>query len=184
MRRKIVAVVGMPGAGKSIISEALEKLGLNRIRFGDITDEHLKRQGLARTEKNERRIREGLRKTYGMAAYAVLNVPRMEEALRKGHIVVDGLYSWDEYLVLRDRFGSRLHVVAVYAPPPTRYGRLAHRKERPLSEKDAVGRDVSEIENIGKAGPIAMADWTIVNEEKGIRALEKEVRKIWKRISR
>ena len=36
---------------------------------------------------------------------------------------------------------------------------------RPLSAEDARKRDYAEIENIEKGGPIAMADYTIVNEQ-------------------
>ncbi len=34
---------------------------------------------------------------------------------------------------------------------------------RPFSEKEAKERDFAEIENIEKGGPIAMADFTIIN---------------------
>jgi dephospho-CoA kinase len=33
-----------------------------------------------------------------------------------------------------------------------------------LTVQEAAGRDKSEIENINKGGPIAIADFTIVNE--------------------
>jgi hypothetical protein len=35
---------------------------------------------------------------------------------------------------------------------------------RPLTAGQASSRDRSEIENINKGGPIAMADFTIINE--------------------
>ena len=38
------------------------------------------------------------------------------------------------------------------------------RQYRPLSEADLKSRDYSQIENLHQAGPIARADWTIVNE--------------------
>ena len=182
--RAIIAVVGMAGSGKSIASRVFEKEGLTKIRFGDITDEVLARKGLGRTEKNERRVREEIRKKQGMAAYALLNIPRIEQALKKGSVVIDGLYSWEEFRLLKRRFGRRIHIIAVHASSETRYKRLANRKERPLTHEEAVRRDFREIERIGKAGPIAMADWNIFNEGKGIKALEGEVEGIWKKITR
>ncbi len=184
IRRIMVAFVGMPGAGKTVASRVREGKGCIKVRFGDLTDEHLVRRGLTRTEKNEKAVREGLRRTYGRAAYAVLNIPRIRRALAMADVVVDGLYSWEEYRVLKRRFRDVLHVVAIYAPPRTRYRRLERRAERPLTAAEAAGRDSSEIENIGKAGPIAMADWTIVNDGKGMRALEEEVERLWGRIKR
>ena len=55
-------------------------------------------------------------------------------------------------------------VVAVYASPETRYERLGKRQVRPLTSAEAASRDIAEIENTNKGGPIAMADFTIVNE--------------------
>jgi len=54
-------------------------------------------------------------------------------------------------------------VLAVTAPRPLRYARLAARPERPLSPKEALSRDIAEIEILEKGGPIAMADYTILN---------------------
>ena len=67
---KVVSIVGMTGAGKSAIARLFEKNGFTRIRFGDVTDEEIKKRGLELNEKNERYIRELLRKEQGMSAYA------------------------------------------------------------------------------------------------------------------
>ncbi len=55
-------------------------------------------------------------------------------------------------------------MVAVWASSKTRYARLTCRSNRCLTLEEAVGRDRAEIENINKGGPIAMADFTIINE--------------------
>jgi dephospho-CoA kinase len=161
---KVVAIVGMAGSGKSEVARIFEDHGFLRVRFGDITDEEMKRRSLARNEANERYCRELLRKELGMAAYAILNQPRIDAALKKASVVADGLYSWEEYLSFKSYFGDNFYVVAVYACPRTRYSRLACRPERPLNPEEAASRDKSEIENLNKGGPIAMADFTIVNE--------------------
>lgn len=67
--RKIVAVVGMCGSGKSVVSDFLVKKGYKFLRFGQITLDDVKRRGLAPTEENEKGIREGFRHKYGMAAF-------------------------------------------------------------------------------------------------------------------
>ena len=41
--------------------------------------------------------------------------------------------------------------------------RLSRRTVRPFGKSDAIKRDISEIENIAKAGPIAYADYYIFN---------------------
>jgi dephospho-CoA kinase len=45
-----------------------------------------------------------------------------------------------------------------------RHERLTTRTERPLTKEQANARDYAEIETIEKGGPIANADYTIVNE--------------------
>ena len=99
-----------------------------------------------------------------MAAYAIVNQPRIDAALKTSNVVADGLYSWEEYLSLKSYYGDRFAVVAVNASPKTRYQRLACRGIRPLTFNEASSRDKSEIENLNKGGPIAMADYTLINE--------------------
>jgi len=161
---KVVSIVGMPGSGKSEVAGVFEKSGFVRVRFGDVTDQEITRRGMELNEKNERYIRELLRKEQGMAAYAKLNQPGIDSALKHSDVVVDGLYSWEEYTALKTRYGGDFFTVAVWASPATRYSRLAGRSTRQLTSEEAASRDRAEIENISKGGPIAMADFTVINE--------------------
>jgi dephospho-CoA kinase len=161
---KLVALVGMPGSGKSEVARVFESNGYKKIRFGDITDEEVGKRGLELNEKNERIMREDLRKKYGMSAYAVLSLPKIEAALKTSDVVVDGLYSWEEYKYLKDKIRGKLNLVAVWSPPTLRYKRLQDREVRPLTEEQASARDFAEIENVNKGGPIAMADYTLHND--------------------
>ena len=161
---KVVSIVGMTGSGKSVVSRVFEQNGFTRVRFGDVTDEEVKKRGLELNEENERYIRELLRQEHGMAAYAKLNLPGIDSALEHSDVVIDGLYSWEEYTLLKTYYGEDFWVVAVWSSPRTRYQRLTTRLERPLTLEEATSRDRVEIENINKGGPIAMADFTIINE--------------------
>ena len=161
---KIVSIVGMAGSGKSEVAARFEEKGYTRIRFGDITDEVVLKRGLPLTEENERVVREGLRREHGMAAYALLNKPKIDAALETGDIVIDGLYSWEEYLFLKEAYGADFFVVAVYSSPETRYSRLTVRGNRGRTIEEAESRDRAEIEKINKGGPIAMSDFTLINE--------------------
>jgi dephospho-CoA kinase len=174
---KVVSIVGMAGAGKSEVARVFKEHGFEKVRFGDITDEELKNRGLEPSEENERSIRQQLRKEHGMAAYAKLNLPRIDSSLKSSNVVVDGLYSWEEYILFKEYYGGQFIIVAVWASAATRHGRLAHRAERPLTLEEAASRDKSEIENINKGGPIAMADFTIVNEA-SLEELEEETKRV------
>jgi len=175
---KVIAIVGMAGSGKSTAADILLR-HLNgkgfKIRFGDITEELVKKEGLELTQENERKVREKIRNELGMDAYAKLNEKKIKAALDNGKVVIiDGLYSWEEYLYLKERFS--IVVLNIHASPKVRYERLAKRKERGLSPKRAWERDKAEIERLHKAGPIAMADHVIINED-DLAALEKNLLK-------
>jgi dephospho-CoA kinase len=174
---KVVAIVGMAGAGKSEVARVFEEHGFKKVRFGDITDKELSSKGLEPNEENERYIRQKLRKEHGMAVYAKLNLPGIDSLLKSSNVVVDGLYSWEEYILLKEYYGGQFATVCVWASPATRHARLAHRAERHLTLEKAANRDKSEIENINKGGPIAMADFTIVNETY-LEELEKETERV------
>jgi dephospho-CoA kinase len=174
---KVVSIVGMAGAGKSEVARVFAERGFTRIRFGDVTEEELARRGLELNEENERYIREAFRRQHGMAAYARLNLPRIEEAFKSSDVVIDGLYSWEEYTFLKDIYQEDFIAVAVWAPPEKRHARLAGRSNRPLSPEEAARRDRAEFENLNKGGPIAMADFTILNES-SLASLERKTKRI------
>ena len=160
---KIIVVVGMCGVGKTVACDYLESLGFERIYFGAITFEKLQEEGLNVNPENERMMREKLRHEGGMGVFATLNLPKLEKLVEKGNVVVESLYSWDELKIVQERFGSQVITVSVVADKELRYDRLAKRDVRPFSREEAIERDITEIENIARAGPIAYADYFIDN---------------------
>ena len=160
---KIIAIVGMCGVGKSVASEILESLDYKKVYFGGVTMEKLKEEGLEVNPVNEKMMRERLRSEYGMGAYAIILLPRIKELAKDNNVVLDGLYSWDELKILKEELGSSLSVIAITADKNIRYDRLERREVRPLTNEEAKNRDIAEIENIAKAGPIAYADYYIDN---------------------
>lgn len=161
---KLVAVVGMPGSGKGEVTSFFEKLyKFKRVYFGQITLDVLAQEKREITSENEKEVRERLRAQEGMDAYAKRSLPMIRQLIADGsNVVIDGLYSWEEYLVLRAEFPEMV-VLAVTAAPERRYERLAVRPVRPLTRDEAVVRDHAQIENLHTGGPIAMADVNILN---------------------
>ena len=117
----------MPGAGKTYVGDYFAEKGYHFVRFGQITLDEIKKQNLEPTEANERKIREGFRKKYGMAAFAILNLPKFKKLLKKGNVIADGLYSWAEYKFLKGLFGNKIYLISVFAPPELRYVRISSR---------------------------------------------------------
>lgn len=160
---KIIAIVGMCGSGKSVACSFLENNGYRCVYFGGVTMDKLKEEGLEITPTNEKMMRERLRKEHGMGAYAKLLLPKIKELREETNVVLDGLYSWDELKILKEEFDDDITVICVIADKPLRYERLAKRNIRPFTNEEAKMRDISEIENLAKGGPIAYADYYILN---------------------
>lgn len=163
MENKLIAVVGMCGTGKSVVTQFLKEKEWLYHYFGGVVLEEVKNRGLICNPDNERIVREDLRKQHGMAAMAIVLSPKIEESLAKNHTILDGLYSWEEYKFLKEKFGNRLLILSVVTDKNIRYERLVKRKVRPLTKEEAYSRDISEIENLEKGGPIAIADYYVYN---------------------
>lgn len=161
----VLAVVGLPGAGKSEACQYLvEKTGWAKIHFGDVTAQLLKEQNLSVSEANERKVREEIRAKLGMGAYALVNMDKIKELYKTSNVILESFYSWEEYLEVKKVFGDRFKVLALYASPAVRLERLKNRPVRPLTETEFISRDYAQIENSHQAGPIARADFTIENQ--------------------
>lgn len=166
MSKKVIAFVGMPGAGKSMVVEYLESKNIPSIYMGGIvTIDEMQRRGLVANEVNEKMIREELRATEGMGVMAKRTVPKIDALFSEGHslVVADGLYSWAEYKIFKETYSDNAIIIAVTAPRHVRHERLAQRPVRPLTEEEVTAREYAEIENIEKGGPIANADYTLIN---------------------
>lgn len=160
--KKIIAIVGMCGVGKSVVCDYLTSIGFHKIYFGGITYKLMAEEGIERTPDSERIFREKLREIHGKECYAKLIFPEILENQDKD-IVLDGLYSWYEHKYLKEKLGSSLTMIAVVCDKDLRYDRISKRPERPFDNVKAMERDISEIENLYKGGPISYADYYILN---------------------
>lgn len=177
---KLIALVGMPGSGKGTCTDHLsEKYNLPLIHFGYMVYEEVARRGLDNVA-DEKFVREDMRRQEGPAVLAKHVAAKAQLHLTEGAqaVILDGLYSWSEYKYLHERFGDQLVTIAVAAPRAERYRRVlartdAHRRYTSSSQIEA--RDIDEIEHLEKGGPIAFADYTIVNDREGKENLIRQV---------
>jgi len=164
MKNIILAVVGLAGAGKTETTEyLLKKTNWPKVYFGQAVVDEAARRGKP-GEAGEREVREEFRAKDGMGAMAIANMPAIKSAFGKSSVLIESLYSWEEYLKMKQEFGENFKVLAIFTSFKTRVARMANRPVRPLSEVDLQSRDYSQIENLHQAGPIARADWMIINE--------------------
>ena len=177
---KLIAIVGMSGSGKSVATKYLEDKGFNKIYFGGVILDHMKKNNVEITPENEKKYRESLRKKHGMGVVATLLLDDIKASLEQNDTVLDGLYSWDEYIILKKEF-PELNMVSIICDKQLRYERISKRLDRPFNEAEIIKRDISEIENLAKGGPIAYADYYVVNNgslDQYIENIEKVIQKI------
>ena len=165
---KILAVVGMSGSGKSVAVDHLTSLGFPKVYFGGMIYREMERRGIERTPdgESEKKFREMIRETEGkdwVVKQVINDVHKLIEAGQK-RIVLDGVYSWTEYVTLKKEFPGEMIFLALVVPKKLRYKRVSERPDRPFNRNEIMERDRSEIENLEKGGPIAAADYYILND--------------------
>lgn len=164
---KILAVVGMSGSGKSVVVDHLTSKGYPKVYFGGMIYKEMEKRGIARTEdgESEKEFREMIRDTEGKDWVVRQVIAEAKDLIAAGQkrIVLDGVYSWTEYKTLKHEFPRNLTFLAVVVDKKIRYKRVANRPGRAFDAAAIRERDRSEIENLEKGGPIAAADYYILN---------------------
>lgn len=163
---KIIALVGLAGSGKSSAVEYLTEKGFPKIYFGGVIYKAMDEAGIEKTWDNQQQFREEIRRREGKDFVIKRVIKNIHDLINSGQnkIVLDGLYTWSEYKFLKHEFPGQVVVIAIVTPKYLRYQRMAKRIERPMQPHEVDQRDWSEIENLEKGGPIAIADYFIIND--------------------
>lgn len=164
---KILAPVGLAGSGKTSAVDYLATKGYPKIYFGGIMYKAMREAGIQPGDwERERAFRKEIREREGKDFVVTRAIEEIRNLITAGQhrIILDGLYTWTEYKILRHEFPGEMTVVAVVAPKHLRKQRMAKRPERPMTAQQVDERDWEEIEDIEKGGPIAVADHFIYND--------------------
>ncbi len=162
-QKTIIAIVGLPGSGKTDAADFFQKKNLPTISFGKIINDYIDKKKLPHDEKNHKIVREEIRKKYGKEALAFLNKEKIKDALKNNSIIViEGMRSWEEYIYLKKEFTQvKLVIICIYTDKHLRYKRVSKRNNR--SEHYGEERDINEIVGINMGPTIAYADFVIKN---------------------
>ena len=163
---KILAFVGLPGAGKTEATNFVAAKGFHKIYGGGILYDEMRARGIEITPESQAEFRKQWREHEGKDIIVRRATEQLHRLIDAGQrrLIFDGLYSWTEYKFLKHEFPGELIVAAIVAPKHLRHHRLAIRPERPFTTDEANKRDWSEIEDIEKGGPIAIADHYLIND--------------------
>jgi dephospho-CoA kinase len=158
----IIAITGMPGAGKSTAAKALEARGFKRIVMGDVIREETRRRGLEPDEKNTAKVMLELREKYGPGAVAEVCL-RLLKTMEEKVVVIDGIRSPAEADVFAR--AGRVKLIAVHASRERRFKLLSERgrSDAPTGRTSFDERDKREL-SIGVGNAVALADESLSNE--------------------
>jgi dephospho-CoA kinase len=162
MVERIIAVSGMPGAGKSIVSNTAREMGYRVYSMGDIVREEANRLGLEPTPANLGMITLDLRKKQGASVVARMLIDRLKRDDAET-VVVEGVRSIEEVEEFRKHFKTT--ILAVVASPKVRYSRLKARgrSDDPRNIDEFKERDEREL-GFGLSKVIDSANRRILNE--------------------
>jgi dephospho-CoA kinase len=160
--KKVVAISGMPGAGKGVASEAGKQLGFDVLVLGDVIREETQRRGLEPTPRNMGAVMLQVREDEGAAAVAKRLLPKIE-ASRANLLIVEGVRSLSELAELKSKY--EVVMVAIHASPKTRFQRLLSRgrSDDPKTWEVFYERDDRELK-VGLGNVISLADIVVTNE--------------------
>lgn len=163
MEKKVVALTGMPGSGKSLVAKVAMEMGFSTVVMGDVIREETERRGLKITPENMGAVMLKLREEYGAAVIAKRCVSKIETGT-SSKVLVDGVRGFPEVDEFRKHFPNFI-LVAVHSSPETRFQRLYRRQrsDDPQSWEEFVERDLRELQ-VGVGAAIALADHMLVNE--------------------
>ena len=161
-RKKVIAISGMPGAGKGVASEAAKQLGFDVLVLGDVIREETQRRGLDPTPQNIGAVMLQVRELEGPAAVAKRLLPKIEQC-HSEVVIVEGVRSLHELNELKSKF--ELITLVIHASPKTRFQRLLSRgrSDDPNTWEIFTERDNREL-TVGLGQVIALADYLAVNE--------------------
>jgi dephospho-CoA kinase len=163
---RVIGTVGMPGSGKSVISQILqEKLNSLYIIMGDVIREEVMKEGLEPTSDNVQMTMITIRKREGNDIVAKRCIEKVKENEEKYEwAIIEGLRGLEELSTFRKHLSSFL-LVAIHSSPYTRFNRLKQRgrSDDPNSREMFDKRDQTELK-VGIGSVIALADHILVNE--------------------
>ena len=138
---RVMGISGMPGSGKSFVSEIATKKGAMIVSMGDIIREEAKKRG-----ESTKETAQNLRKEFGENIVAELTVEKIKKILEEG-------------------FDSSFIVLSIFANPDIRFERIKsrQREDDTTDYETFVSRDQRELD-FGIGDVISLSNKLIINE--------------------
>lgn len=167
----------MPGAGKSTVANFLKEKNFHIVNMGDVIREKALERNLPQDDNNLGKLMKELREEHGNEIVAKLILQKIQKLKNNNFIVIDGIRSHEEFMVLKAL--EFIKLLAIHASSDIRYDHIKFRErsDSPANYEKFIQRDEREM-NIGISKAIALADEAISNNNLTITELENQVEKI------
>ncbi len=159
---QVMGISGMPGSGKSIISDLAAEKGAIIVSMGDIVREEAKKRG-----EGSKETAQNLRAEHGPYIVSELTIKKIKKLQDDGVenlIIVEGIRSHHEVEMFKENFENFI-ILSVFTNPKIRFERLKLRMREDDSQEysEFERRDKNEL-GFGIGTVIALSDKLIINE--------------------
>ena len=159
---QVMGISGLPGSGKSIVSEMAAEKGAIIVSMGDIVREEAKKRG-----ETSKETATNLRKEFGEYIVSELTIKKIKKLQEEGienMIIVEGIRSHHEVEMFKENFDDFI-ILSIFANQKIRFERLKKRMREDDSQDYKVfsKRDQTELD-FGIGNVISLSDKILINE--------------------
>ncbi|MBS7258148.1 nucleoside monophosphate kinase [Methanobrevibacter gottschalkii] len=159
---QVMGISGLPGSGKSLVSEIAIKRGAVIVSMGDIIREEAKKRGES-TKETAQKLREEFGQ-YIVSELTIKKVKKLQEEDPESKIIVEGIRSPHEVDMFKENFEDFI-ILSIFANPSLRFERLKlrMREDDSTDYTEFKNRDQMELD-FGIGDVISLSDKIIINE--------------------
>ena len=159
---QVMGISGVPGSGKSLVSEIAIKRGAVIVSMGDIIREEAKKRGES-TKETAQKLREEFGQ-YIVSELTIKKVKKLQEEDPESKIIVEGIRSPHEVDMFKENFEDFI-ILSIFANPSLRFERLKLRMREDDSTDYAEFKNRDQMElDFGIGDVISLSDKIIINE--------------------
>ena len=159
---QVMGISGLPGSGKSLVSEIDIKRGAVIVSMGDIIREEAKKRGES-TKETAQKLREEFGQ-YIVSELTIKKVKKLQEEDPESKIIVEGIRSPHEVDMFKENFEDFI-ILSIFANPSLRFERLKLRMREDDSTDYAEFKNRDQMElDFGIGDVISLSDKIIINE--------------------
>ena len=175
-----MGISGLPGCGKSFVSDIGVEMGAIIVSMGDIIREEAKKRG-----ETTKETASNLRKEFGndiVSELTIKKIKKLEESDNPNLVIIEGIRSPHEVDMFKENFDNFI-VLSIFANPTLRFERLKIRNREDDSQdyEGFAKRDQQEL-GFGIGNVISLSDRIIINES-DIESYQEKIREFFREMN-